>query len=209
LPSNPCPCHHHSSSSNRATALAMPDVVTPTCLAISAIDNPNSSRPHFAILARRILTFLRRLPPLSSFGLIRPFRHSSSIILFIVLPLRRSFSWRLVFSSASSRISLRKSPLPRIRSSDSSFWPLLRADTTWDHPPLASYQPITGELRPFHHGHAFCDKPMGGVSGSFPSYAESPVFVRKVRRETDLSNNSLISFTSNFFSGGSPKKPTS
>src|SRR4030042_4034833 len=64
------PCHHHASSSNRATALAMLEVVTPTCRAISAIDNPNSSRPRLAIIARRVLTFLRRLPPLSSLGLI-------------------------------------------------------------------------------------------------------------------------------------------
>jgi len=120
-------CYNHSSSSNRATALAMLDVVTPTCRAISAIDNPNSSTPRFAILARTVLTFLRRLPPLSSFALLRPFLHSSSIILVRVLSVRRSFSCRLVFSSASLRMALTKSPLPRMRSSDSSFWPLLRA----------------------------------------------------------------------------------
>jgi len=99
------PCHHHPSSSNRATALAMLEVVTPTCRAISAIDNPNSSRPRFAIIARRVLTFLRRLPSLSSLGLIRPFLHSSSMILVMVLPVRRSFSWHLVFSLASWRIT--------------------------------------------------------------------------------------------------------
>ena len=33
----------------------MLDVVTPTCRAISAIDNPNSSRPRLAIVARRVL----------------------------------------------------------------------------------------------------------------------------------------------------------
>jgi hypothetical protein len=38
-------CHRHPFSSKRATALAMLDVVTPTCRAISAIDNPNSSMP--------------------------------------------------------------------------------------------------------------------------------------------------------------------
>ena len=54
-------CHRHPSSSKRPTALAMLDVVIPTCRAIPAIDNPNSSTPRFAILARTALTFLRRL----------------------------------------------------------------------------------------------------------------------------------------------------
>src|SRR4030042_1970773 len=71
------PCHNHPSSYNRATALAMLDVVTPTCRAISAIDNPNSSRPRFAIIALRVLTFLRRLPPLISLG-----AYSSFLALF-------------------------------------------------------------------------------------------------------------------------------
>ena len=115
------PCHYHPSSSNRATALAMLDVVTPTCRAISAIDNPNSSTPRFPILSRTALTFLRRLPPLSSFARVPPFLHSSSIIWVMVLPVRRSFCCRPVFSSASLRMALTKSPLPRIRSSDSSL----------------------------------------------------------------------------------------
>ena len=37
------------SSSKWATARAMIEVITPTCRAISASDNPNSSRPRFAI----------------------------------------------------------------------------------------------------------------------------------------------------------------
>ena len=38
----------------------MLDVVIPTYRAVSAIDNPNSSTPRFAILARTVLTFLWR-----------------------------------------------------------------------------------------------------------------------------------------------------
>ena len=60
-------CHHHPSPSNRATALAMPDVVTPTCRAISAIDNPNPSSGPFALLAGTALILLRRLSSLGTF----------------------------------------------------------------------------------------------------------------------------------------------
>jgi hypothetical protein len=70
----------------------MLDVVTPTCRAISTIDNPNSSTPHFAIVARTVLTFLRPLPHLISFALLRPYMHSSSIIFIRALPVRRNFS---------------------------------------------------------------------------------------------------------------------
>jgi hypothetical protein len=44
-------CFNHPSCFNRATALAMWGLVTPTCRAISVIDNPNSSTPRFAIPA--------------------------------------------------------------------------------------------------------------------------------------------------------------
>jgi hypothetical protein len=50
-------CHHHPFSSKRATALAMLDVVIPTCRAISAIDNPNSSMP--GVLRRALGRFGR------------------------------------------------------------------------------------------------------------------------------------------------------
>ena len=70
-------------SSKRTTARATLEVVTPACRAISASDIPNSFRPRFAIAARRLQTFLRRLPPLSSFGLILPLAHSSSMILIM------------------------------------------------------------------------------------------------------------------------------
>ena len=43
------------------------------CRAISAIDKPISSRPRLAIVARSMLTFVRRTPPLSSFMLIMLF----------------------------------------------------------------------------------------------------------------------------------------
>ena len=134
-------CRHYPSSSNRATALAMLDVVTPTCRAISAMVNPNSSKLRFAITARRTLTFRRRPPPVSSFLLIFPFLHSSSMILVMDSPVRRNLSCRFVFSSTSLRTAPTKSPLPRIRSSNASSSPLLRADTTWDHPPLLLTRP--------------------------------------------------------------------
>ena len=47
------------SFSKRPIARAMLEVLTPTCRAISAIDNPNSSRPRFPIAARRTHTFLK------------------------------------------------------------------------------------------------------------------------------------------------------
>ena len=74
-----CPsklCYNHPSSSKRATVLAMPDVVTPTCRAISAIDNPNPSPRPFGIHAGTLLILLRRLSSLSIFAPIPPFLHS-------------------------------------------------------------------------------------------------------------------------------------
>ena len=86
------PCHHCPSSSNRATALAMLDVVTPTCRAISAMDNPNSSKLRFAINARRLDIWVFEI----------------SLLLIFLLPLYSSIPghqnpiFRFGFSSASS-----------------------------------------------------------------------------------------------------------
>jgi hypothetical protein len=96
----------------RATTRAILDLVTPTCRAISASDNPNSSKPRLAIVARRALTFFRRLPPLTSCELISTLAHSSLMILAMVLPVRRSLSWLRFFSSASLKMALTKSPPP-------------------------------------------------------------------------------------------------
>ena len=74
-----CPsklCYNHPSSSKRATALAMPDAVTPMCRAISGIDNRNPSPRPFAILAGPVLILLRRLSSLRTFDPIPPFLHS-------------------------------------------------------------------------------------------------------------------------------------
>ncbi len=111
-------CCNHPSSSNRATALAMLDVVTPTFRPILAIDNPNSSTPRVAVPARAVLTLLRRQPPLSSLPLIPPLLHSSPIILLKFLSVLRSFSSPLVFSSASLRMASPKSLFP----SKPSWW---------------------------------------------------------------------------------------
>ena len=85
------PLATHASSSLKI-ALRILDVFTPTCRAISASDKPSSSRPLFAIVALSLLIFLRRPPPLSSFGLIRSLLHSSPTIPVSVLPPLRSFN---------------------------------------------------------------------------------------------------------------------
>src|SRR5208282_3738177 len=116
-------------------ARVMLDVATPRCRAISAAERPASLMPRRAICPRVRLTFDRRLPLSSSIRLICPFLHSCSMIFISVNPDLLSFICRSDLSFASVITCCTKSPLPRIRSSVSSFRPFRLMERTLDHPP--------------------------------------------------------------------------
>jgi hypothetical protein len=68
-------------------AQIMVEVITPSCLAISAAGNPISSAQRWAITARTPLTELRRLPRINPATFTPPRAHSSLIISPTVTPL--------------------------------------------------------------------------------------------------------------------------